>query len=97
METTTTSQGQWHTQPTAGEHGQAIVYDDSGKTIAVVYDDQFAKLITAAPDLLAELKQAELTLRWAAQEAKGKVHREIVGGWIHHANNACAAIEKATQ
>lgn len=55
-----------------------------------------ARLIAAAPDLLAELQKAELALRYAAQESAGKVRKEIVGGWLYHANKAKAAIAKAT-
>lgn len=54
-----------------------------------------ARLIAAAPDLLSELKTAERTLRWAAQESHRRVKAEIVGGWIHHADLIRAAIAKA--
>ena len=54
-----------------------------------------AALIAAAPELLAALESAEKTLRWAAQEAQGRVKSEIVGGWLHHADQARAAIAKA--
>lgn len=54
-----------------------------------------ARLIAAAPDLLAALEEAERALRWAAQESKGRVKAEIVGGWLHHADAARAAIAKA--
>ena len=52
-------------------------------------------LRAAAPDLLASLEEAERVIRHAAQEAVGRVKKEIVGGWLHHANEARAAIEKA--
>ena len=45
--------------------------------------------------LLAELKQAELVIRHAAQEAKGRVKAELVGGWSYHANKIKAAIAEA--
>ena len=54
-----------------------------------------AKLMAAAPDMLAALKEAERVIRWAAQEAKGKVRREIVGGWLHHAQLINTTITKA--
>jgi len=53
------------------------------------------RLISAAPDLLEALREAETVIRWAAQESAGRVKAEIVGGWIHHADNARAAIAKA--
>ena len=52
-------------------------------------------LLDAAPDLIAALEEAERALRWAAQESKGRVKAEIVGGWLHHADAARAAIAKA--
>jgi hypothetical protein len=55
-----------------------------------------ARLIASAPELLAALQQAEKCLRWAAQESAGRVKQEIVGGWIHHADQAIAAIARAT-
>jgi hypothetical protein len=55
-----------------------------------------ARLIAAAPELLAALQEAERVIRWAAQEADGRIKREIVGGWKHHANLAREAIAKAT-
>lgn len=45
-------------------------------------------------DLLTALEEAERVIRWAAQEAAGRVKAEIVGGWIHHADKARAAIAK---
>ena len=55
-----------------------------------------ARLIAAAPTLLAVCVEAEATLRWAAQEANGKVKAEIVGGWLYHADKVQAAIAAAT-
>ena len=57
--------------------------------------DANAALIAAAPDLLAALKEAETVIRWAAQESAGRVKAEVVGGWIHHADKARAAVAKA--
>ena len=55
-----------------------------------------ARLIAAAPELLAALQQAALVLKWAVQESKGKVKAEIVGGWSHHADKAMGIIAAAT-
>lgn len=54
-----------------------------------------ASLIAAAPDLLAALEEAERVIRWAAQEAAGRVDKEKVGGWLHHADQARSVIAKA--
>jgi len=54
-----------------------------------------AHLIAAAPVMLDALREAERVIRWAAQESSGRVKREIVGGWVHHANKARAAISAA--
>jgi hypothetical protein len=56
-----------------------------------------AKLIAAAPELLAALQEAERVIRFAAQEAEGRIKREIVGGWKHHADLAREVINKATK
>ena len=68
-----------------------------------------AALIADAPILLARckeleaenkrlreaLEEAENTIRWAAQESRGRVKAEIVGGWVHHADTARAALAAA--
>ncbi len=45
--------------------------------------------------LLAAMSMAENALRWAAQEARGKIKKEIVGGILYHAEQARAAIARA--
>ena len=55
-----------------------------------------ARLIAAAPELLAELQTAWNVICCAAQESQGKVRKEIVGGWLDHAARINAAINKAT-
>ena len=76
-----------------GSMGQALVIDEAdGRTVAVAYDEKDAALLTAAPTLLAALKEAERVIRWAAQEAAGRVDKEKVSGWLHHANLARRAI-----
>ena len=56
---------------------------------------EYNKLKRDNAALVEALKEAETTLRWAVQEAKGKVKKEIVGGWAHHANKAKAALDAA--
>ena len=53
-----------------------------------------ARLIAAAPELLAALGECERALRWAAQEAQGRVRAEIVVGWLHHAQSARALLAR---
>lgn len=57
--------------------------------------DANAHLIAAAPDMLAALRQAESVIRWAAQEAEGRVKAQVVGGWLFHADECRATIAKA--
>lgn len=73
-------------------HGE---YEDF-ETVAFVCREDLARLFTAAPQLLAELKQAELVIRHAVQEAEGRVKKELVGGWLYHADKVRDAITKAT-
>lgn len=40
--------------------------------------------------LVAALTEAETVLRWAVQESAGRVDREKVGGWLHHADKLAA-------
>lgn len=92
--------GEWH----VSKHGtpdyapQFGIYADDGRDLAIVVGDNSkanAALIVSAPALLAALEEAERVLRWAVQEARGKVRKEIVGGWAHHANLARRAIASA--
>lgn len=55
-----------------------------------------SSLMAAAPELLKELKQAEAVIRHAVQESQGRVKAELVGGWLHHANQIRQVIAKAT-
>ena len=91
----------WESQETAGHesHGQSVVYDSKdGKDVALVYEGkENANLIAASPELLEACVQAEKVLRWAAQESKGRVKSEIVGGWLHHADEIQSVINKATE
>ena len=72
-----------------------IANEDTGRT----GDEQVAnaRLIEAAPDLLAALQEAERVIRWAAQESTGRVRAELVGGWLHHANKIGQTIAQATK
>ena len=94
-------QNTWESQKTAGHetHGQSVVYDsENGKDVALVYDGkEHAQLIASAPELLEACIQAEKVLRWAAQESQGRVKSEIVGGWLHHADEIRGSINKATE
>lgn len=54
-----------------------------------------ARLIAAAPRILAALRTAENALRYAAQESAGRVRSEIVGGWLYHADQCRAVIADA--
>jgi hypothetical protein len=58
--------------------------------------DEIYEMNKTTKALKEALREAENCLRWAAQEANGRVKREIVGGWLHHADKARAAIVKAT-
>jgi hypothetical protein len=49
------------------------------------------------PDLLEICQEAENTIRFAAQEATGRVKRELVGGWIWHADKLRAEIVRIKQ
>jgi hypothetical protein len=77
--------------------GNTIIIEPGGSEYAKLEELQAnARLIAAAPDLLAALREAATVLKWAAQESKGKVKAEIVGGWIYHAEKAQDAIAKTT-
>jgi hypothetical protein len=96
--------GNWYTN----EQGAIIGEQDSNHTvIAMTFNTRHndptaqtqkanAKLMASSPKLIEMLKEIEGTLRWAAQEAKGKVNKETVGGWLYHADKAKALIEETT-
>jgi hypothetical protein len=54
-----------------------------------------ARLIASAPELLEALRECERVIRWAAQRSVGRVRADVVGGWLHQAEKANAAIAKA--
>jgi|LakMenEpi03Aug12_release.lakeMendotaPanAssembly.Ray.scaffolds.fasta_scaffold654476_2 hypothetical protein len=54
-----------------------------------------ARLIASAPELLDSLRECERVIRWAAQRSAGRVRADIVGGWLHQAEQARAAIARA--
>ncbi len=98
------------TRLTAGKWKQALAFEDNAPNFYTITVGPFgsrtiiancytteadACAMTAAPELLAALEESERTLRWAAQESKGRVKAEVVGGWLHHADQAKAAIAKA--
>lgn len=47
------------------------------------------------PDLLALLAESERVIRWAAQEAEGRIDKQKVGGLLHHADKCRAALSAA--
>jgi hypothetical protein len=107
MTKTTHTPGPWTIDSKDSYPGQPSIIGGDGTRVALCpqrsnhpmephpLTEDNARLISSAPSLLAALEKTEATLRWAAQEAKGKVKAEIVGGWIHHADQARAAIAKA--
>lgn len=54
-------------------------------------------ILLIAPELLEALRDAEKTLRWAAQRATRRVNAEVVGGWLYHADKAHDVIAKAEE
>jgi hypothetical protein len=58
-------------------------------------DEKATILAAAAPDLLNALEEAERVIRWAAQESRGRVERQIVEGWLYHANIISLHLAKA--
>lgn len=69
---------------------------DSNDNVYIEVSKEHARLIAAAPELLSELKQAEAVIRYAIQESRGRVAKEIVGGWSHHADRIAALLKSAT-
>ena len=61
METVEHTKDAWYVSKT-GDHQGLVVSEATGENIAVVYDKANAKLIAAAPELLAACKCAELDL-----------------------------------
>jgi hypothetical protein len=87
MTTTTHTPGPWYWQPTAGNHDFLICPEGPGNTIAIVrdFDEANARLIAAAPELLAAIQ------RIVNDNEPGEDALLTAGGY----NQACAAIAKA--
>lgn len=85
---------EWYAEKSS--RGQAAISDEAGRTVALVYDVNDAVLLCSAPNLLAELNQTRLTLMYAAQEAKGKVKKEIIDSWLYQAYKAERLIYEAS-
>jgi hypothetical protein len=96
--------GPWNARGTAGHetHGQSAVYGDDGKDIAIVYDGEAnARLIAAAPELLAALENTLKMLMETHKQARGMWNELLDAGFAekglkmanHNAN--LAAIETA--
>ncbi len=54
------------------------------------------EMIKAMPEMLKALRESWNTICYAAQEANGRVKKEKVGGWLHHAAKINSVIAKAT-
>lgn len=86
--------GEWIYRKGSYPHFQSLVYsEETGEDIAVTYSDETAanaRLIAAAPDLLAALQELIADIRYS--------QHEIPSGAIGQRNirNAEAAIQKAT-
>lgn len=80
----------WYHSKTAGHeiHGQSVIYSDSGKTIAIVYDgEEHAKLLAAAPELLDACREL---LKYGSFNRNGAQANQA-------AESALKAIAKATE
>ena len=83
-------------RPIAGEDGAYHIVGEINSCGGTEEECKaLAVLLTAAPDMLEALAEAERVIRWAAQESAGRVRSEIVMGWLHHAAKINNAIAKA--
>jgi hypothetical protein len=62
-------------------HGGILFIEDGTEVSNISVD-----MIMAAPVMLKELKNVELVLKHAVQECRGRVRKEVVGGWEYHAD-----------
>ena len=89
----------WRVEDGEGGEHYEIRFRGVGSVAAVwgVTDESAAnaRLIASAPELLESLRECERALRWAAQRSAGRVRADVVGGWLHQAEQASAAIAKA--
>jgi hypothetical protein len=65
------------------------------KVLASGLSDDDALAMAAGPELLEALRESERVIRWAVQRSAGRVRADVVGGWMHQAERASAAIAKA--
>lgn len=86
MKSETQQSTRWYAAKMGNDHQGLVIEEGTGRNVAVTYDVKDAPLVALAPQMADMLAEAERTLRWAVQESRGKVRKEIVGGWLHHAN-----------
>lgn len=65
--------GPWYASRTAGNHQGLVIAEATGVTVAITYDRKDARLIAAAPDLLAAL---ELCWQATGEAYAGDVRKE---------------------
>ena len=71
--------------------GGVLFFEDGTEVSGVSVE-----MIKAVPEMLKSLQEAWSVICYAAQEAEGRVKKEKVGGWIHHAAKINAVITKTT-
>lgn len=76
----------WYARKSSGDQG-LIIEEDTGRNVAVTYDEKDAPLIAAAPELLTAL--TALMGLWDREDVADTWHDEFV--------KARAAITKATE
>lgn len=87
--------GPWHHQYTAGKHNQAVYAEADGRDIAVIYPDPNgeleanARLIAAAPDLLALVREGAATFPHTKAERLAHI------GWMDKARALLATLDGA--
>ena len=100
---TTHTPGPWSVHNNVGKKGElGIVADSAPCVIAHGMSEKHwpeiaqanAQLIACSPDMVESLEEAERVIRFAAQEARGRVKSEIVEGWVHHADKIASTIAK---
>lgn len=60
---------------------RGVLFFEDGTEVSGVSVQQIEKL----PEIVKALREAWNVICYAAQESQGRVKKEIVGGWIHHA------------
>lgn len=87
--------GPWYTNVNKNSIQGLIIAEGTGVNIAVSYDPKDANLISAAPELLEDLRSLRARVLALSQALRKKGHGDFVNDWLSDGILSCDSIAKA--